>query len=257
MLQIRQYLLDNRYISPKATHTTSAGLWAKLATLYDLEALDQREDARQLSDLSDEASNPDASDSGSDDEDLYSLADNKIHKQPFSLPDDDAFIEDLAWKRRFPSEKARRDGSESPAVLPEVNMDREAPVGFMRSLRAEMDVPSEEPATPEPEEEKRPRGRPKGSTSAKAGTQAPAAERRRSTRQVVEPSDEEDDEDEESEENEDEDEDEEDDEEDSSEEEDGSEETTPAPRPNRSSRGRGRPARGGGTGNPRGRPRKK
>lgn len=116
MLQIRQYLLDNRYISPKAAHTTSAGLWAKLATLYDLESLDQREDARQLSDLSDEASNSNASDSDDDDEDLYSLADNKIHKQRFSLPDDDAFIEDLAWKRRFPSEKARRDGSESPAV---------------------------------------------------------------------------------------------------------------------------------------------
>jgi MRG-binding protein len=253
MLQIRQYLLDNRYINPKAEHTSSRGLWAKLNTLYDLESLDQREDARQLSDISDSASNS-ASDSDSDEDDLYSLADNKIHKQPFSLPDDD-YIEDLAWKRRFPSEKARRDGSESPAVLPEVNMDREAPVGFVRSLRAV--IPSEEPATPEPEEEKRPRGRPKGSTSTKAGAQAPAAERRRSTRQVVEPSDEEDDEEEESGENENEDEDEEDEEDSSEEEEDGSEETTPAPRPNRSGRGRGRPPRGTGTGNPRGRPRKK
>jgi MRG-binding protein len=253
MLQIRQYLLDNRYINPKAEHTSSRGLWAKLNTLYDLESLDQREDARQLSDISDSASNS-ASDSDEDEDDLYSLADNKIHKQPFSLPDDD-YIEDLAWKQRFPSEKARRDGSESPAVLPEVNMDREAPVGFVRSLRAV--IPSEGPATPELEEEKRPRGRPKGSTSTKAGAQAPAAERRRSTRQVVEPSDEEDDEEEESGENENEDEDEEDEEDSSEEEEDGSEETTPAPRPNRSGRGRGRPPRGTGTGNPRGRPRKK
>lgn len=262
MVQIRQYLLDNRYINPVAAHTTSAQIWAKLETLYDLSALDERENARQLSDISDSASDS-ASDEDEDDDDLYSLADNKIHKQPFSLPDDD-YIEDLAWKRRFPSEKARRDGSESPAMLPEVNMDREAPVGLLRSLRAEL--PSGEPATPEPEEEKRPRGRPKGST--KAGAQAPAAaERRRSTRQVVEPSDEEDEEEEseENENNEDEDEDEEDEEEssDDEEEEDGSEETTPAPRTNRSSRGRGRPARGGGggsgsgSGNPRGRPRKK
>jgi MRG-binding protein len=254
MVQIRQYLLDNRYINPRAAHTSSRGLWEKLNSLYDLEALDQREDARQLSDISDSASNSEEEDE-EDEDDVYSLADNKIHKQPFSLPEDD-FIEDLAWKRRFPSEKARRDGSESPAALPEVNMDREAPVGFVRSLRAEM--PSEDPESPEPEEEKRPRGRPKGSTSAKAGAQAPAADRRRSTRQVVEPSDEED-EDEESGDNEDEEDDDEDDDDDDSseEEEDGSEETTPAPPPSRSGRGRGRPARGGGTGNPRGRPRKK
>lgn len=252
MMQIRQYLIDNRYINPKAEHTSSKGIWLKLRTLYDLESLDEREDARQLSDLSDAESNSD-SDEEEDEDDVYSLADNKIHKQPFSLPEDE-YIEDLAWKRRFPSEKARRDGSESPLVLPEVNMDREAPVGFVKSLRD--DMANEQPVSPEPEEEKRPRGRPKGSTAAKAGAQAPASERRRSTRQVIEPSDEE----EESEENENEEdeEDEEEDEEDSSEEEEeGSEETTPAPRSNRSGRGRGRPARGGGSGNPRGRPRKK
>ena len=256
MMQIRQYLLENRYIDPRAKHTTRKEIWVKLKTLYDLEALDQREDARQLSDLSDSASNSD-SDSEEDEDDVYSLADNKIHKQPFSLPEDE-YIEDLAWKRRFPSEKARRERSESPLVLPEVNMDREAPVGFVKSLREE--GASELPvSSPEPEEEKRPRGRPKGSSNAKAGAQT-QTERRRSTRQVVEPSDEEEDEEQGSgqdEDGEDEEDEEEDEEESSEEEEDGSEETTPAPRSNRSGRGRGRPARGGGTGNPRGRPRKK
>jgi MRG-binding protein len=259
MLQIRQYLLSNHYIHPKAPHTSIPGLWRKLHTLYDLEALDEREDARQLSDISESASNS-ASDSDAGQDDLYSLADNKIHKAPFALPSDDEVIEDLAWKKRFPSEKERRDGSESPAVLPEVNMDREAPVGFLRRLRDE--VPGEEPEEPdEPEEEKekekvkKPRGRPKGSTK-KAGKQAPAAataaERRRSTRQVVEEEDEDEDEDEDEEEDESDDEDEDDeDEEESSEEEEeeNSEETTPKPRSN--TRGRGRGGRGGtGAGRP-------
>jgi MRG-binding protein len=262
MLQIRQYLLSNHYIHPKAPHTSIPGLWRKLHTLYDLEALDEREDARQLSDISESASNS-ASDSDAGQDDLYSLADNKIHKAPFALPSDDEVIEDLAWKKRFPSEKERRDGSESPAVLPEVNMDREAPVGFLRRLRDE--VPGEEPEEPEepdePEEEKekekvkKPRGRPKGSTK-KAGKQAPAAataaERRRSTRQVVEEEDEDEDEDEgeEEDESDDEDEDDEDEEESSEEEEEeNSEETTPKPRSN--TRGRGRGGRGGtGAGRP-------
>jgi len=240
MLQIRHYLLENRYIHPKAPHTSIPGLWRKLNTLYDLEALDEREDARQLSDVSESGSNS-ASDSDAGEDDVYSLADNKIHKAPFALPSDDDMIGDLAWKKRFPSEKERRDGSESPAVLPEVNMDREAPVGFLRRLRD--DVPGEEPEEPEPEEEKRPRGRPKGST--KAGAHAPAAaaaERRRSTRQVVEAEEENDDEDDDEDESDDEEDDEDEDEEESSEEEEenGSEETTPAPRSNRG-RGRGRP----------------
>jgi MRG-binding protein len=256
MLQIRQYLLENRYINSKAPHTSIPGLWRKLNTLYDLEALDEREDARQLSDASESASNS-ASDSDAGEDDLYSLADNKIHKAPFALPSDDEMIEDLAWKKRFPSEKERRDGSESPAVLPEVNMDREAPVGFLRRLRD--DVPGEEPSDPEPEEEekeKRPRGRPKGST--KAGKQAPtaAAERRRSTRQVVEAEDDDDDDDDEEEDESDEEDEDDEDEEESSEEEeeDGSEETTPAPRS--STRGRGR-GRGGGTGTGTGRAKSK
>lgn len=254
MLQIRQFLLDNRYIHPKAPHTSITGLWRKLNTLYDLSALDEREDARQLSDLSEEASNA-GSDEDEDEDDLYSLADNKIHKQPFTLPDDE-YIEDLAWKRRLPGEKERRDGSESPAVLPEVNLAREPPLGFGMSLRVH--APSEEPVSPEPEEEKRPRGRPKGSTSVKAGAQTPAAERRRSTRQAAEPEDEEEEEESE-EEGDDDDDDEEDDEESSSseEEEDNSEETTPAPRSSkRSGKAKAAPAKSAGNKRGRGRPKK-
>lgn len=275
MLQIRQYLLDNRYIHPKSPHTSTPGLWRKLHTLYDLESLDEREDARQLSDLSDSDSDS-AADADAPDADLYSLADNKIHTQPFSLPEDDEFIEDLAWKRRFPGDKERRDASESPAALPEVNMDREAPLGYVRALRAS--APSEEPAgelevedTP-PATAKRGRGRPKGSTSAKAGAQAPVANRRRSTRQAAEQEDEDEDGDEEEDEegesgeesgededeeggDEDEDEDQDDEQSSEEEEEEGSEDNTPAPKSSRSGRTRGRPARGAS--NARGRGRKK
>ncbi|KAM0724177.1 hypothetical protein Q7P37_000059 [Cladosporium fusiforme] len=259
MLQIRQYLLSNHYIHPKSAHTTIPGLWHKLHTLYDLDSLDEREDARQLSDLSDSASNSDDSDDSSAEDDLYSLADNKIHTQPFSLPEDDAEIADMAWNRRFPSEKEMRDGSESPAVLPEVNMDREAPVGFVKALRA--DVPGEDEPLETPEVEE-----------ATASTVAKRGEGRRSTRQAAEPEDEDEDDDEEEgsgeesgedeegdeddDDNENEDEDDDDDEEQSSEEEqDGSEDHTPAPRSGRSGRTRGRPARA--SGNVRGRGRKK
>jgi MRG-binding protein len=262
MLQIRQYLLENRYIHPKAPHTSIPGLWRKLNTLYDLEALDEREDARQLSDVSESASNS-ASDSDAGEDDLYSLADNKIHKAPFALPSDDETIEDLAWKKRFPSEKERRDGSESPAVLPEVNMDREAPVGFLRKLRD--DVPEEEPEEPEPEEEKekekekekKPRGRPKGSKKAvKQAPTATPAEKRRSARKAVEAEDDEDDEDEDDDESDEEVDDDEDEEESSEEEEEeeNSEETTP---PRSGTRGRGRGKRGAGTGTGAGRPKSK
>lgn len=251
MLQIRQYLLDNRYIHPKSPHTSISGLWAKLATLYDLESLDEREDARQLSDVADSRASS-ASDDSAPEDDVYSLAGNKIHSAPFALPDDDAFVADEAWRRRLPGAKERRDGSESPAVLPEVNMDREPPLGYVRGLRARAE--SEEPVvTPEVEEQvKRPRGRPKGSTSARAGAQAakeaPAGNRRRSARQAPEQeADGESESESESEEEEGEDEEDEEDEESSEEEEEGSEDNTPAPRSGRggSGRGRGRPARGG------------
>ena len=41
-------MLDNGYIHPKAEHTKPAGIWRKLESLYQLDSLDERENARQL-----------------------------------------------------------------------------------------------------------------------------------------------------------------------------------------------------------------
>ncbi|KAH9812668.1 Chromatin modification-related protein EAF7, partial [Teratosphaeria destructans] len=54
LLALHHFLLANHYIHPANPHTKPAGIWRKLHALYDLDALDEREDARQLSDLSPE-----------------------------------------------------------------------------------------------------------------------------------------------------------------------------------------------------------
>ncbi|QIX00629.1 hypothetical protein AMS68_006146 [Peltaster fructicola] len=234
MLQLREYLLENKYIHPRSVHTQIPGIWQKLESLYDLEALDQREDARQLSDLSEDQD--DDEEEASDD--VYSLAANKIHTQPFELPDQE--YGDRVWKQRFPQDDEK--GDDSPPAISGLNVSEQAPIKFTPSFSIE----PEETATPAP----RPRGRPpKGSSRAKA---APAATARRSRRQAesvatgseagseaVEPEEAEDDAEEDDNERDDEDEGDDDDEE-------ASQASVPT------TRGRGR---GSGRGAPRGRPR--
>lgn len=130
-------MLSEGYIHPRSEHTRPAGIWRKLQALYDLDALDEREDARQLSDLSIESGN----DSEDADDDVYSEAGNKIHREDFALPDDDEFAV-LKWRQRFAVGEER--GDESPPLLPELNMAGEPPVRFTPSFSVE---PSEA-ATP-------------------------------------------------------------------------------------------------------------
>ena len=47
LMALHSWLLENNYIHPRSQHTKPVGIWAKLNTLYDLPALDAREDARQ------------------------------------------------------------------------------------------------------------------------------------------------------------------------------------------------------------------
>lgn len=42
MMNIYQYLRSQGYASEHEQHTSIPGIWAKLATLYNLEALDER-----------------------------------------------------------------------------------------------------------------------------------------------------------------------------------------------------------------------
>ena len=225
---MREYLLENGYIHPRAQHTKPEGIWRKLQSLYDLKALDEREDARQLSDLSEEASNEDEEDNESD---IYSVAENKIHNEDFALPDDD--YAEAMWAQRFASETERKD--ESPPQLPELNMMDTPPVRFTPSFSVE---PSEAP-THSSARPARGRGRGRGSGRAAAAPVAP----RRSIRQAESSSvvDEQEDQEQAHEEDNDE-------EEEESEGHSESRESTPAPRSTRSKRGRG-----GGPGRHRGR----
>nr|POE61044.1 chromatin modification-related protein eaf7 [Quercus suber] len=250
LLALHEYLLSNGFIQPRNEHTKLRGIWEKLATLYDLEALDQREDARQLSDLSIDGNEDDEED---EDDDIYSLAANKIHKEEFQLPDED--FGELKWQQRFATDDERKKRHESPLALPEVNLADLPPMRFTPSFSVE---PSDVPSPSSVVEKKRaaPRGRKKNV--------APAGRTTRSARQAQSVAEEEEDENENEEEedvgeneNEDEAEDEEDDDDESeSEEEVASEkESTPA-RSTRAARGgaktRGRPARGRGVGRKRG-----
>lgn len=230
-MALHQFLLGGGYIHPKNEHTKPAGIWQKLETLYNLEALDEREDARQLDKVeiptafrvkrSDSDEN--VSSSTDEDADVYSDAANKIDNEEFELPDH-AFGQEK-WERRLETSKPRRGSS--PMLFSELNLANEPPVRFTPSFSIE---PSEA-ATPIAK-----RGRPRAGTTGRGrGAQAGGSTARRSTRKAesieddVEKEDEDSEEDDGSEEEED-------------EEEEESEQSTPAPRSTRNTRGaRGRP----------------
>lgn len=132
-------MLDNGYIHPKAEHTKPAGIWRKLENIYQLESLDERENARQL----DKVEIPEAyrgSRSGSEregseedeDADAYSEAANKVANGDFEL-DGPEFAE-MKWARRLP---AKQNRDESPPELPELNMAEDAPVHFSPRVSVE------------------------------------------------------------------------------------------------------------------------
>lgn len=209
-MALHSWLLENNYIHPRNEHTKPAGIWAKLNTLYDLPALDARENARQLSpEWTSAEQEAEAQKEAEDDAaDVYSLAANKIENEDFSLPPEDGFDE-MIWKARFPQDQ----GEESELELPELNLAEQPPIRFTPSFSIE---PSEA-ATPS---SKRGKGAMKGKGSKGGAPTSDTGARRRSTRNTESVADKEEDKDEEEEtENGDEDGDEEEDEEESEEEE--------------------------------------
>lgn len=221
-------MLDNGYIHPEAEHTKPAGIWRKLEGLYQLESLDERENARQLEKVDipaeyrgSEAGSEHESSEEDADADAYSEAANKIDNDDFDLAGSD--FAGLKWARRLPA-KPKRD--ESPSELPELNMADEPPMRFTPSFSIE---PSET-ATPTA---RRGKGR-AGTLTGKAKlAPAPATNKRRSARQAGSVADEAEQEEQKEEEQ---DADEQESEEEESEEQE-SEESTPAPRSTRSAKG--------------------
>ncbi|GAB7337012.1 hypothetical protein MBLNU457_g2426t1 [Dothideomycetes sp. NU457] len=140
MLSIRSYLLSNGYIHPSAPHTRIAGLWLKVSTLYDLKALDQREDSVDEDlhpEYDDDESGPEGDDEDEDEDEekqaWRDLVDFRGHAG-FELDVHDGF-EALMWRRRFVEDegKARKRRRSSSPALPEL-LDREVPVRFVPSF---------------------------------------------------------------------------------------------------------------------------
>lgn len=106
VIAISQSLRSHGHTTATSTHTRIPGIWAKLHTLYDLDALDERETTHAALDAPDP---------------LDPADDAKI--PAFELPDDE--FGEMMWERRFPG---RGEGpSESPPVIPGLQNTRAGP----------------------------------------------------------------------------------------------------------------------------------
>ncbi|CAK4033723.1 Chromatin modification-related EAF7 [Lecanosticta acicola] len=224
LMCLHAWLLENNHIHPRNEHTKPAGIWRKLSQMYDLPALDAREDARQLSPLrtGGEQDEMDEDKGNALDDDIYSVAANKIGTDEFELPPDNGFEEEM-WERRLP----KKPDEEIDAELVEINMAAEAPIRFTPSFSIE---PSEA-ATPSSKAVKSKRG--------KGGRAGVATAPRRSTRKtesVADKEEENDEEDRDGEEEKEEDGEDEDEEESGEEEEEASQASTPGPKGKRTSK---------------------
>ncbi|KAF2817641.1 CT20-domain-containing protein [Mytilinidion resinicola] len=102
MLSIHNSLSTHGFASPNAPHTRIPGIWTKLHTLYDLAALDERENAYTFNTYRDSP--------GSTEESIPS----------FQLPEDE-FGEEM-WGRRFAGPDD--EGAESPPEFLPIEDDR-------------------------------------------------------------------------------------------------------------------------------------
>lgn len=139
MLSLQQYLLSNGYIHPDAQHTRIPGIWAKLRDLYDLDALDQREDAHALP-WDPAPEDDDVDELGNDNEE-----DEREAEEDFELPDDDEFAV-MKWRQRFPTNQDDEEREESPPAAEElVTRPDSPPMRFVPTFDINE---SEEKATP-------------------------------------------------------------------------------------------------------------
>jgi MRG-binding protein len=171
LLALHQHLLSNGYIHPKAPHTRIPGIWAKLHDLYDLEALDEREDsnAAPWSTSEDEDEDDDEKDELGDDDDEP----EHTHDTEFGLPDED--FGSLVWRARFPDSDDDEDRESSPPSHEElVSRPDSPPVRFTPSFEI---APSEAQQTPSARTSKS-----KQAPSGKAKGKQPPPNPRRSSR---------------------------------------------------------------------------
>jgi MRG-binding protein len=163
MISIHNDMRSHGFATEDAPHTRIPGIWKKLNQLYELDALDERENQYAFSD------EPEATD-----------PDEAPNMPDFELPEDE--FGELMWNKRFHREDSA--AASSPAVMsveddktmyhPGVGLLKDRP-GSARSQKAE--TPAE--ATPTPKTAKTARSSrataksAKGTKGAKAGTNTP------------------------------------------------------------------------------------
>lgn len=121
MFAIRENLHNHGHTSSNGEHLTIPGIWAKLGTLYNLEALDEREDDLNMA-------NPEA---------------KKNSKEPyfnFDLPDEE--YKDLMFDRRLALE-----GSRSPSTLSSQFPSEQSSRNQRQSTVDDTDDPRSSPAS--------------------------------------------------------------------------------------------------------------
>lgn len=190
LLSLHQYLLSHGYIHPSAPHTRIPSIWTKLDSLYDLAALDEREDAHST--LFRPEKDSEAEEEGEETVDSQDEVDSEAAGglgEGFELPDEE--FGDMMWGARFatdadtvrPSRETRskdpdvRPGSFSPPQMPPDLIARRhsPPVRFTPTIdtRGSAD-PREEEVTPSKAGRKP--GRPaKGTTRGPRGESKPGA----------------------------------------------------------------------------------
>jgi MRG-binding protein len=144
LLALHQHLLSNGYIHPRAPHTRIPGIWAKLHDLYDLEALDEREDsnAAPWSSSEDEDEEDDEKDELGDDQEEPEHS----HDTEFGLPDDD--FGSLIWRARFPDSDDEDNRESSPPSHEElVSRPDSPPVRFTPTFEIALSETQQTPST--------------------------------------------------------------------------------------------------------------
>jgi MRG-binding protein len=185
MISIHNDMRSHGFATEDAPHTRIPGIWRKLHQLYELDALDERENQYAFSEDPDPVDRDDASD-----------------MPEFELPEDE--FGELMWHKRFHREESA--AASSPAVMsieddkglyhPGIGLLKDRP-GSARSHKAE--TPAE--ATPTPKNTKTTRSSratAKSGKGTKAGANAAKAAKAQSTVSKSSEEDEEDDDEEES-----------------------------------------------------------
>ncbi|KEF58373.1 MRG-binding protein [Exophiala aquamarina CBS 119918] len=115
MIAIRDFMINQGVTNTEDPHTTTAGIWAKLESLYYLAKLDEREDS-----IID----------GIDDDDTKGAA----YFRDFELPRED--FEELMWQRRLAPEGTQSpDVSRRESTVADTDEPRSSPVSGRGSVR--------------------------------------------------------------------------------------------------------------------------